>query len=89
MAQNDYRAKEAREILAEAGINAKTDERNLVTLPQLFHKGLHTNKYYTYITSQIVACKDADDLNEAVVETLACLKGELLIAASGGPIPWA
>lgn len=38
MAQNDYRAKEAREILAEAGINAKTDERNLVTLPQLFTK---------------------------------------------------
>lgn len=50
---------------------------------------MHTNKYYTYITSQIVACKDADDLNEAVVETLARLKGELLIAASGGPIPWA
>ena len=89
VAQNDYRAKEAREILAEAGINAKTDERNLVTLPQLFHKGMHTNKYYTYITSQIVACKDADNLNEAVVETLARLKGELLIAASGGPIPWA
>ena len=89
MAQNDYRAKEAREILAEAGINAKTDERNLVTLPQLFHTGMHTNKYYTCITSQIVACKDADDLNETVVETLARLKGELLIAASGGPIPWA
>lgn len=32
---------------------------------------------------------NADDLNEAVVETLARLKGELLIAASGGLIPWA
>ena len=46
----------------------------------------------TYYNGQSITYDEignADDLNEAVVETLARLKGELLIAASGGPIPWA
>lgn len=84
VAQADHRAEEARRVLRNAGINPVKDVRNIVIIPHGFHKSMHTEKYHTYVSNQILQCSS----DEEVVATLARLKSEIYAAAYGGPIPW-
>lgn len=69
VAQGDHRAAHARAILEQAGINPKTDPRNLITISQGFHKSMHTNNYYTYVENKLLNCGSAPaDIERALWE---------------------
>lgn len=87
VAQNDHRAAPARQVLVEVGINFRRDPINIVTIPQVFHKSMHTEKYYIYVNEKLQPYRGTYDY-AGVANTLMQLRYEILVAAEGGPIPW-
>ena len=87
VAQNDHRAAPARQVLVEVGINFRRDPINIVTIPQVFHKSMHTEKYYIYVNEKLQPYRGTYDY-AGVANTLIQLRYEILVAAEGGPIPW-
>ena len=84
VAKADYRAEESRQILADVGIDAASDPRNLVTLPQRYHASLHTTAYHNYVTERLRLV--AGD-RAGVEATLASLKAEIVFRSVLG-IRW-
>ena len=84
VAQNASGAQEARDILGSVDIN-KNDPRNLVIIPQRFHVGMHTKKYYDYVNERLRPYRN--DI-EGVEATLAELQIEILVAATTGFKRW-
>lgn len=75
VAQRAPQAQPSRNILSEAGINYRTDTRNLIPLKESFHQRLHTQLYYDLVNIAMFNAKaSAGNLKTNVTATLAGIR---------------
>lgn len=85
VAQKDYRANAARNVLTSVGINPSTSGLNLAVIPEKKHLSLHTNKYFDYVNSRFAGLEGNA---AAVALTLVDLQFEIQIYCQTGWKTW-